>query len=111
MTETDSGTSYKATEYFLRGVALDVVHTSGGKAVTREAIVAVETVTFLSRFGPGKGTRHVSTASCTFLDNVGVLLTDTIALPGGQPKKVLRVTGAYAPYWPPRGYTTEVLLA
>ena len=109
MAGPDTGTSYHATEYFLRGEALDVVHTSGGKAVTREAIVNIETVTFLSRFGLGNGTRHVSTASCTFLENVGILPTDTIALPGGQPRKVLKVTGAYAPYRP-RGYLTEVLL-
>ena len=108
MAEGDS--TFPASEYFLRGVAVDVVHVSGGKSVTREAVVDYSTVTFLSRFGPGKGARHVSTASCTFLDNVGVWPTDTVTLPGGQPRKVLKVTGAYAPYWPPRGYTTEVLL-
>ena len=110
MAETDSGTTYPATEYLLRGVAQDVVHTSGSKAVTREGIVNIETVTFLDRFGPGKGTRKVSNASCTFLEASGVLLTDTITLPGGQPMKVIRVTSAYAPYRP-RGYTTTVLLA
>ena len=110
MATEDVGTRYPSTEFFLKGTAQIVTHISGKVVVTREAIVNVETVTFLSRFGPGKGTRHVSTASCTFLDNVGVLLTDTIALPGGQPMKVLRVTGAYAPYIP-RGYTTTVLLA
>ena len=112
MAVSDStSTTYPSTEYFLRGVAQDVVHTSGGKAVTREAVVNVETVTFLSRFGLGTGTRHVSTASCTFLESVGILPTDTIALQNGQPRKVLKVTQAYAPYWPPRGYTVTVLLA
>ena len=110
MAETDSGTRYPATEFFLRGTAQDVVHTSGGKAVTREAIVNIETVTFLSRFGPGKGTRKVSNASVTFLSGLAVEPTDTFSLPNGQPRKVLKVTSAYAPYWPPRGYTTEVLL-
>ena len=103
--------TYPAIEYFLRGVARDVVHTSGGKAVTREAVVHIETVTFLSRFGPGKGTRHVSTASCTFLESVGVEPEDTVSLPNEEtPRKVLRRTSAYAPYIP-RGYTTTVLLA
>ena len=107
-----SDSTYPASEYFLRGVALDVVHTSGGKAATREAIVNVETVTFLSRFGPGKGTRHVSTASVTFLESVGVSLEDTIRLPAEEiSRKVLKVTADYAPYWPPRGYTTTLLLA
>ena len=96
-----------ATEYFLRGVALAVVHTSGGKTETREAIVNIETVTFQDK----GGTRKVSTASVTFLYNLGVLPTDTIALPGGQPRRVLKRTSAYAPYWPPVGYTTTVLLA
>ena len=110
MAGPDTGTTYPATEYFLPGVALDVVHTSGGKAVTREAIVAVETVTFLSRFGPGKGTRHVSTASVTFLESVGVSLEDTIRLPAEEiSRKVLKTTHSYAPYIP-RGYTTKVLL-
>ena len=113
MAGPDTGTSYPATEYFLRGVAVDLVHTSGGKAVTREAVVNMETVTFLSRFGLGNGTRHVSTASCTFLESVGVEPTDTITLPGdqSQPRKVLKVTGAYAPYWPPRGFTVTCLLS
>ena len=112
MAGPDSGTRYPATEFFLLGVALDVTHTSGGKAVTREAVVNIETVTFLSRFGPGKGARHVSTASCTFLENVGVEPTDTIRLPGEEiSRKVLKTTQAYAPYWPPRGFTVTVLLA
>ena len=103
----DSGTAYPATEYFLRGAAQDVVHTSGGKAVTREAIVNIETWTFKDK----GGSRKVSTASCTFLENVGVALADTITLPGEEtPRKVLKRTSAYAPYWPPRGFTTEVLL-
>ena len=111
MAGPDSGTSYPATEYFLRGAPQDVVLTTGGgaKPVTLTAIVNIETVTFLSRFGLGKGTRHVSTASATFLKNVSVEPTDTITLPGGQPRKVVRVTAACAPYRP-RGYLTVVLL-
>ena len=77
MAGPDSGTSYPATEYFLRGVAVDVTHTSGGKAVTREAVVNIETVTFLEK----DGTRKVSTASCTFLESVGVESTDRVTLP------------------------------
>ena len=109
MAVSDSDTVHQATEFSLRGTAQNVTHTSGGKAVTREAIVNIETVTFLDRFGPGKGTRKVSTASVTFLEAYGVLLTDTIMLPGGQPRKVLKVTSAYAPYRP-RGYTVTALL-
>ena len=107
MANSNSGTLHPATEFFLRGVAQDVTHTSGGKAIVREGVVNIETVTFLEK----GGTRKVSTASCTFLESVGVEPTDTIALPGGQPRKVLKVTSAYAPYWPPRGFTTKVLLA
>ena len=108
MAVSDSGTTYQATEYFLRGAALDVTHTSGVKAVTREAVVNIETVTFLDK----GGTRKVSTATVTFLENVGVELADTITLPGEEtPRAVLKRTSAYAPYWPPRGYTTTVLLA
>ena len=107
MAGPNSGTTHMAREYFLRGVALGVVHVSGGKTETREAIVNVETVTFQDK----GGTRKVSTASVTFLYNLGVLPTDTIALPGGQPRKVLKRTSAYAPYWPPVGFTTTVLLA
>ena len=107
MAVSDSGTRYPATEYFLRGVAFDVTHTSGKVVVTREAIVNIETVTFLNK----GGTRKVSTASVTFLESVPIEPTDTIALPGGQPRKVLKVTSAFAPYWPPRGFTTTVLLS
>ena len=107
MANSDSDTTYQATEFFLRGVAQDVTHTSGKAVVTREAIVNVETWTFKDR----GGSRKVSTASVTFLGNVGVELTDQITLPGGQPRKVLKRTSAFAPYWPPRGFTTEVLLA
>ena len=106
MAGPNSGTTHMATEYFLRGVALGVVHTSGGKAKTREAIVNIETVTFQDK----GGTRKVSTASATFLYGIGILPADTIALPNGQPRKVLKVTQAYAPYWPPRGFTVTVLL-
>ena len=67
----------------------------------------ISPTTFLER----GGTRKVSSASVTFLEAVSVLLEDTIQLPDGEPQKVLRVTAEYAPYWPPRGYTTMVLLA
>ena len=106
MAVSDSGTTYPATEYFLRGVALDVVHTSGGKTETREAIVNVETVTFQDK----GGARKVSTASVTFLYNLGIPPTDTFALPGGHPRKVLKTNAAYAPYRP-RGYVTTAWLA
>ena len=105
MAVADSGTRYPATEYFLRGIALSVTHVSGGKAVVREAVVDIGNTTFLER----GGTRKTSTTSVTFLENVGVELEDTITLPGGQPRKVVRVTAAYAPYRP-RGYTVTVLL-
>ena len=105
---TPTRTTYPATDYFLRGVARDVTHTSGGKAVTREAIVNIETWTFKDK----GGSRKVSTASCTFLDSIGVEPEDTVSLPNEEtPRKVLKRTSAYAPYWPPRGYTTTVLLA
>ena len=107
MAETDSGTRYPATEYFLRGVAQDVTHTSGKVVVTREAIVSIENITFRDK----GDTRKVSTATVAFLTNVEVKFTDTVSLPGGQPLKVLKVTAEYAPYWPPRGFTTTVLLA
>ena len=109
MAVDDSGTACPATEYFLRGVAQDVVHFSGGKSVAREAIVHIENVTFKDK----GGARKVSTATVTFLKNVGVELTDTITLAGdqSQPRKVLRRTTAFAPYWPPVGFTTTVLLA
>ena len=106
MAVSNSGTTYMATEYFLRGEAVGVTHVSGGKTVTREAIVLIETVTFKDK----GGTRKVSTASATFLYNLEILPTDTIALPGGGPMKVIKRTSAYAPYWPPRGHTTTALL-
>ena len=34
----------------------------------------------------------MSSTTCTFLENVGVKLTDTITLPQGQPLAVLQVT-------------------
>ena len=108
MAEGDS--IFPATEYFLRGVAVDVVHTSGGKSTTREAVVNIETITFLDRFGPGNGTRHVSTAGVTFLSAVGVSLEDTIRLPAEETsRKIVKMTQAYAPYRP-RGYLVSVLL-
>ena len=112
MAVSDStSTAYPATEFFLRGVAQDVVHTSGGKAVTREAIVDTSNTTFLEK----GSTRKTSSVTCTFLERVKVALTDTVTLPGGQPLKVLRVTlepdraawmeflkepDAYQTYWP-----------
>ena len=105
MAGLNSGTTYMATEYCLRGEALSVTHVSGGKTTTREAIVQIEAWTFLD----ARGTRKTSTASVTFLYNLEVLLTDTIQLPDGEPMKVLRRTSAYAPYRP-RGYTTTVLV-
>ena len=107
MAGLNSGTTYMATEFFLRGEAREVTHVSGGKTVEREAIVSVETVTFQDK----GGSRKISTASVTFLYNLSILPTDTIALPGGQPRKVLKRTSAYAPYWPPVGFTTTVFLA
>ena len=125
MAVSDStSTTYPATEYFLRGVVLDVVLTSGGgaKPVTLTAIVDTANTTFLEK----GSTRKTSSVTCTFLERVKVALTDTVTLPGGQPLKVLRVTlepdraawmeflkepDAYQTYWPPCGFTTTVLLA
>ena len=82
------GTTYPAKSYVLRGTALTVTHTSGGVAVTRTAVVDIGPVTFLVR----DGNRQMSSTTCTFLENVGVKLTDTITLPQGQPLAVLQVT-------------------
>ena len=83
---------YPAREFSLRGVALDVTHVSGGKSTVRTAVVNVEPVTFLER----GATRKTSTASATFLEHVAVFLEDTIQLPDGEPKKVLRVINRFA---------------
>ena len=108
MAVEDSGTTHPAREFSLRGIALNVSHKREGvAAVTREAIVLIETLTFLDN---GSTTRKVSTASCTFLSAVGIHPGDTITLPGGQPKAVLKVVSAFAPYWHPRGFTTMGLL-
>ena len=83
---------YPAREFSLRGLALDVTHISGGKSTVRTAVVEVMNTTFMER----GGTRKVSTASCTFLEHVAVQLEDTIALPDGEPMKVLRVINRFA---------------
>ena len=98
---------YEALAFSLRGVALDVVHTSGGKAVARVAIVDMSPTTFLER----GGTRKTSTATATFLQAVGVRLEDTITLPDGGPMKVLRVTSRYGVTVQYDGRLTVVLLA
>ena len=108
--------THPAREFLLRGVAQAVSHKiEGSAAIEREAIVLIETVTFLNR----GGTRQVSSATCTFLSAVGVSPGDTITLPGGQPKAVLKVTSSFAPYLYlnpgtesySRGFTTMALLA
>ena len=108
--------THPAKEFSLRGVAQDVSHkTEGSAAVEREAIVNIETVTFLNR----GSTRKVSTASCTFLSAVGVSQGDTVTLPGESPRAVLKVTSSHAPYLYlnpgtesySRGFLTEALLA
>ena len=121
MAVSDSGTTYPATSFLLRGDARDVVHTSGGKAVTRTAVVDISPTTFKDK----ESTRKTSSATVTFLEKVDVEPTDTVSLPDGGPLKVLRVTlepdraawteflkepGAYARHWPPCGFTTRVLL-
>ena len=83
---------YPARVFSLRGVALDVTHTSGGKAIVRTAVVDIVNTTFLER----GGTRKTSTATATFLQAVGVRLEDTIQLPEGEPKKVIRVINRFA---------------
>ena len=89
MAVSDSGTAYPAKAFSLRGVAVSVVHkTEGIAGVTRTAIVDIGPVTFLVK----DGNRQVSSTTCTFLENVGVKLTDTITLPQGQPLAVLQVT-------------------
>ena len=98
---------YPATKFLLRGTPLDVVHTSGGKAVTRTAIVLIENMTFLDR----GSSRKVSSANATFLEAVSVQLEDTITLPDGGPMKVLRVTSRYGLTVQYDGRLTVVLLA
>ena len=83
---------YPAREFSLAGVAMSVVHVAGGKPTTRTAVVDIGNTTFLER----GGTRKVSTATCTFLEAVAVRLEDTIQLPDGEPKKVIRVINRFA---------------
>ena len=84
---------YPAREFSLPGLALEVRHISGGKSVTRVAVVEVMNTTFLER----GGTRKVSTATCTFLEHVAVQLEDTVQLPDEEtPRKVLRVINRFA---------------
>ena len=98
---------FPAREFLLRGTPLDVVHTSGGKGVTRTAVVNVETVTFLER----GGARKVSSASVTFLENVGVSLEDTIRLPDEvSSRKVIRVSSRFGVSVQADGRLTTCLL-
>ena len=98
---------YPAREYVLSGTPLDVVHMDGGKPVTRVAIVDISPTTFLER----GGTRKTSTASCTFLESVGVRLEDTITLPDEEaPRKVLKVTSRFGLTVATDGRLTTVLL-
>ena len=55
-------------------------------------MVDIVKTTFMER----GGARKVSTATCTFLQHVAVRLEDTIQLPDGEPKKVLRVINRFA---------------
>ena len=43
------GTTYSANAFSLRGVEQTVTHTSGGKSVTRTAVVDISPTTFLDR--------------------------------------------------------------
>ena len=84
---------YPAREFSLPGVALDVTHTSAGKAIVRTAVVDIGNTTFLER----GGTRKTSTATATFLEHVAVFLEDTVQLPNEEsPRKVLRVINRFA---------------
>ena len=83
---------YPAREFSLAGVALSVAHVSGGKSTTRTAVVDIVKTTFMER----GGTRKTSSATATFLQHVAVRLEDTIQLPDGEPKKVLRVINRFA---------------
>ena len=99
---------YPAREYVLRGTPLDVVHTSGGKAVTRTAVVDIVNTTFLER----GGTRKTSTATATFPEAASVRLEDTIWLEGeATARKVIRVTSRYGLTVQYDGRLTVVLLA
>ena len=102
------GTTYPVIAFSLRGVEQTVTHTSGGKAITRTAIVDVSPTTFLER----GGTRKTSSASATFLEHVAVRLEDTITLPDEPaPRKVIRVSSRFGVSVQYDGRLTEVLLA
>ena len=104
---TSMSPPYVARAFVLRGVEQTVTHTSGGKSVTRTAVVDMSPTTFLER----GGTRKTSTATVTFLEAYGVLLTDQIRLPDEPaPRKVIRVTGRYGLTVQHDGFLTEVLL-
>ena len=104
---TEESNAYPAREFVLRGEEADVEHLSGGKSVTRTAVVDIVKTTFLDR----GSTRKTSTATCTFLQHVAVRLEDTIQLPDGEPMKVLKVTSRYGLTVQYDGRLTEVLLA
>ena len=109
MAESDSGTTWPAIEYLLRGEVLLVVHTvsTGGEAVTRTAVVDMSPMTFLDR----GSARKTSTASCTFLEHVAVGLADTITLPNEETaRKVIRVTSRFGLTVQADGRLTMVLL-
>ena len=103
----EEGTTYLANAFSLRGVEQTVTHTSGGKAITRTAIVDVSPTTFLER----GSTRKTSSASATFLEHVAVRLEDTITLPDGEPMKVIRVLSRFGLTVQYDGRLTVVLLA
>ena len=100
---------YPAREFSLRGVELDVsVKTEGTAAATKTAIVLIEKVTFLER----GGTRKVSSASVTFLENVAVGLAHTVTLPDEEtPRKVLKVISRFGLTVQYDGRLTVALLA
>ena len=101
------GTTYSANAFSLRGVEQTVTHTSGGKSVTRTAVVDISPTTFLDR----GSARKTSAATCTFLEAVGVNLEDTITLPDGEPMKIIKVTSRFGVSVQYDGRLTEVLLA
>ena len=98
---------YPVREFSLRGVAQDVTHISGGKSVTRVAVVDMSPTTFLDR----GSSRKVSAASCTFLEHVSIQLEDTLQLPDGEPMKIIKVTSRYGRTVQSDGRLTVVLLA
>ena len=111
MAESDSTprrVAHPALAFRLRGEAVEVVHTSGSNAITRTAVIEITKVTFLNK---GEA-RQTSSVICTFLENFGVKPTDTITLPGEQPRAILKATCRLGdPGLRFDGYLTEVLLA